>query len=173
MKHIAAIIMTISLFAAIPLAEDGFTVSGVGAYPISAGMTSMWLAAPDHHPLVMAYFQGPNGWHDTQWKVDSKFEKGKPGWAELRSETTTLRLSMDTETGEVEVQSRKFKVTESNTFLILHMGEPSTAQKIVPLGVYNLLPSAGQPASILLLKAHPELAQRLNEEVAASQGRSK
>lgn len=169
MKHIAVIVTTISLFAVIPLAEDKFAVSGVGAYPISPGMTSMWLAGPDHRPLVMAYFQGPNGWHDAQWKVDSKFEKGKPGWAQLKSERATLRLSIDTETGEAEVQSSKFKVMENNTFLILHMGEASNTQKIIPLGVYGLIPSQDQPASILLLKAHPELAQRLNEEVAASQ----
>ena len=61
MKRVVAIVMTISFFATIPLAEDRFTVSGVGAYPVSAGITSMWLAGPDHQPLVMAYFQGPNG----------------------------------------------------------------------------------------------------------------
>ena len=169
MKRIAAIVITISLFALAPLAEDRFTVSGVGAYPISAGITSMWLAGPDHRPLVMAYFQGPSGWHDTQWKVDSKFEKGKLGWAELHSERATLRLSMDTETGEADVQSSKFKVTESNTFLIVHMGEPSIPQKVIPLGVYSLMPSQDQPASILLLKAHPELAERVNQEAPASQ----
>lgn len=78
--------------------EEKFTVSGFGGYPISASLTSMWLAAPDHRPLLMVYFHGPEGWHNTQWKVASKFEKGKPGRAELQSERATLHLSMNTET---------------------------------------------------------------------------
>ena len=77
----------------------------------------MWLAGPDHRPLLMVYFHGPEEWHNTKWKVDSKFEKGKPGWAELQSEKVTLRLWTNTETGEAEVQSSKFKINESNTFL--------------------------------------------------------
>jgi hypothetical protein len=83
--------------------QETFTVSGVGAYPISGNLTSMWLVAPDKRPLVMAYFHGPDGWHNTQWKIASKFEKGKPGWAELRSDKATLRLTVNAETGEAEV----------------------------------------------------------------------
>ena len=81
----------------------------------------------------MVYFHGLDGWHNTQWKVASKFEKGKPGWAELQSEKATLRLSMNTDTGEAGVQSATFKIAESNTFLVLHTGEPSIPQKIIPL----------------------------------------
>jgi hypothetical protein len=88
----------------------------------------MWLAGPDHRPLLMVYFHGPEEWHNTKWKIDSRFEKGKPGWAELQSDKVTLRLSMNTETGDAEVQSGKFKINESNTFLVLHAGEPSVTQ---------------------------------------------
>jgi hypothetical protein len=69
--------------------NEKFTVSGFGGYPISHSMTSMWLAGPDHRPLVMVYFHGPEEWHNTKWKVDSKFEKGKPGWAELQSDSNS------------------------------------------------------------------------------------
>jgi hypothetical protein len=116
----------------------------------------------------MVYFHGPEEWHNTKWKVDSRFEKGKPGWAELQSEKTTLRLSMDTETGGAEVQSGKFKIADSNTFLVLHAGEPSVPQKIIPLGVFDLPASKDQPASVLLLKANPELIERINKEAAKS-----
>jgi hypothetical protein len=144
-----------------------FTVSGFGGYPISPSITSMWLVGSDHRPLLMVYFHGPEEWHNTKWKVDSKFEKGKPGWAEVQSEKAILRLSMNTDTGEAEIQSSKFKTSESNAFLVLHAGEPSVPQKIVPLGVFDLPTSKDQPASVLLLKAHPELMERIEKEAAA------
>jgi len=49
----------------------------------------------------MVYFYGLNEWHNTLWKMDSKFAKGKGGWAELRSEIASLRLDIDTKTGQV------------------------------------------------------------------------
>jgi len=82
-------------------------------------------------------------------------------------EKATLRLSMDTETRDAEVQSGKFKISESNSFLVLHAGELSVSQKIIPLGVFDLPASKDQPASVLLLKANPELMERINKEAAA------
>jgi hypothetical protein len=152
---------------AIAAPEEKFTVSGFGGYPISHSITSMWLAGPDHRPLLMVYFHGQEDWHNTKWKVASKFEKGKPGWAELESEKVTLRLLVNTETGEAEVQSGKFKISESNTFLVLHAGEPSIPQKIISLGVFDLPASKDQPASVLLLRANPELMERINKEGVA------
>ena len=161
-------LLLIALIAsAVAGSDEKFTVSGFGGYPVSRSITSIWLAAPDHRPLLMVYFHGPEDWHNTKWKVDSKFEKGKPGWAELQSEKATLRLSMNTETGEAEVQSGKFKISESNTFLVLHAGEPSVPQKIIPLGVFDLPASKDQPAPVLLLNANPGLMERINKEAAA------
>lgn len=161
---VAIVALVVSSIAA---PEEKFTVSGFGAYPISHSMTSMWLAGPDHRPLVMVYFHGPEEWHNTKWKIDSKFEKGKPGWAELQSEKVTLRLSLNTETGDAEVQSGKFKISESNTFLVLHTGEPSAPQKIISLGIFDLPASKDQPASVLLLQANPQLMERINKDAAA------
>jgi hypothetical protein len=164
---IALLIVLVAPGSARP--EENFTVSGVGAYPISQSMESMWLAGPDRRPLLMVYFHGPDGWHNTKWKTDSKFEKGKPGWAELKSDNATLRLSMNTETGEAEVQSGKFKVNENNTFLVLRVGQPSIPQKILPLGVFDIPASKDQPASVLLLQANPTLMGRINKEIATAQ----
>ena len=119
----------------------------------------MWLAGPDRRPLVMVYFHGPDEWHNTNWKIASKFEKGKPGWAELQSEKITLRLSLNTETGEAGIQAGNFKIIESNTFLVLHVGESSVPQKIIPLGVFDLPASKDQPASVLLLQQNPGLLE--------------
>jgi hypothetical protein len=74
---------------------------------------------------------------------------------------------MDTEAGGAEVQSGKFKISESNTFLVLHAGDPSVPQKIIPLGIFDLPASKDQPASVLLLKANPELMKRINKEATA------
>lgn len=168
MRRFPPIVVIVALVvSSIAAPEEKFTVSGFGGYPISHNITSMWLAGPDHRPLIMVYFHGPEDWHNTKWKVDSKFEKGKPGWAELQSEKTTPRLSMNTETGEAEVQSRKFKISESNTFLVLHTGEPSVPQKIISLGIFDLPASKDQPASVLLLRANPQLMERINKEAAA------
>jgi hypothetical protein len=161
------VVIVVLVVSAIAAPEEKFTVSGFGGYPISHSITSMWLAGPDHRPRIMVYFHGPEEWHNTKWKVDSKFEKGKPGWAELQSEKVTLRLSMNTETGEAEVQSGKFKISESNTFLVLHTGEPSVPQKIISLGIFDLPASKDQPASVLLLRANPQLMERTNKEAAA------
>ena len=159
--------LLLSGFVLIAGAEGKFTVSGVGGYPISSSITSMWLASPDHRPLLMAYFQGPDGWHNTQWKIGSKFEKGKPGWAEFKSDRATLRLWVDTETREAEVQSSKFKLDENNTFLVLHEGEPSVSPEIVPLGVFELPASSkDKPASVLLLETHPEIVDKIKKAIA-------
>ena len=146
---------------------EKYTVSGFGAHPISPTISSMWLGGPDHRPLLMVYFHGPEGWHNTKWKINSKFEKGKPGWAELQSENVTLRLSLNAETGEAVVQSGTFRIVESNTFLVLHAGQPAIPQKVIPLGVFDLPSSADQPASVLLLRANPALMDRVNKEVKA------
>ena len=72
---------------------------------------------------------------------------------------------MNTETGEVGVQSTTFKVSENNTFLVLRTGD-SIPQKIVPLGVFELLASKDQPAAVLLMRANPALVERINKEIA-------
>jgi hypothetical protein len=51
--------------------------------------------------------------------------------------------------------------------LVLHAGEPSIPQKIIPLGVFEIPASKDQPASILLLRLKPELMERIDREVLA------
>jgi hypothetical protein len=170
MRRVFLMAIVVALIApAIAGTDEKFTVSGVGSYPISRSMISMWLAGPDRHPLLMVYFNGPDEWHNTKWKIASKFEKGKPGWAELQSEKVTLRLSLDVDSAEAGVQSGNFKVGENNTFLVLHTAEPSIAQKIIPLGVFDVPASTDQPASVLLLRGNPELMERINKVVASGQ----
>lgn len=141
-----------------------FAVKSFGGYPISQNMSSFWLAGSDNRPLVMVYFYGPKDWYQTLWNIDSKFEDGEPGWAELQSEGLTLRVEVYPETGEVAIDASKFSVRQSNTFLVLHTGEPLVPQEVIPLGVFDLPPSTDKPASVLLLRAHQELIEHIDEE---------
>lgn len=154
-------------FAQTSIAVSGntLTVQRFGGYPISHDIASLWLSGPDRRPLVMIYFHGPDDWYRGVWNIDSKFEKGKPGWAMLQSENVTLHVEINPEAGEVTIQSRKFKVTESNTFLVLHTGELVVPQKVIPLGVFRLPQSNGAlPPSLLFLRAHLELVVRIKKE---------
>lgn len=171
-RHSLMLVLIASVAAAAIVSEQRVTVRGFGGYQISPNITTLWLRGPEG-PVVMVYFCGPNEWHNTLWKMDSKFEKGKGGWAELQSEIAKLRLEIDTKTGQVRVQSTKFKISERNTFLVLHSGEPEVLQKIIPLGKLYLPPSKDQPASILLLRAHPELVERIKLEIRAGDHNSK
>jgi len=155
----------------ITTSEQNLTVSRFGGTSISRSVTSLWLADPDRRPLLMVYFHGPDDWHKTLWKMDSKFEKGKPGWAELHSENATLRVEINLETKEARVQCGKFTINKSNTFLVLHIGELLVPQKIIPLGVFDLPPSNDKPSSLLLLQAHPELIERISKEARAGDPR--
>ena len=59
------------------------------------------------------------------------------------------------------LKAEDFKITENNTFLVLHAGDVSIPQKIVPLGIFDLPASKDQPASVLLIRANPELSTRV------------
>jgi hypothetical protein len=168
------VIFLIALVAtAIAATEQKFAVSGFGGYPISGNITTLWLSGPHRHPILLVYFCGPNDWHKTLWNINSRFDKGKLGWAELQSENVTLRLEFDAETGEARVQSSEFKIGEKNVFLVLYTGELLVPQKIIPLGLFDLPRSNGQPASILLLQAHPELMARIKAELSSGNHSSK
>jgi hypothetical protein len=149
------------------VAEQELAIKTFGGYPVSDNISSLWLAGSDGRPLLMVYFFGPKDWYETQWNIDFKFEDGKPGWAELRSENATVRVDVYPETWEVAIQAIKFSVRQSNTFLVLHTGELLVPQKVIPLGVFDLPASTDKPASVLLLRAHLELAERIDKESRA------
>ncbi len=147
--------------------EQKFAIKTLAGYPVSDHVSSLWLAGSDGRPLVMVYFYGPKDWYETQWNMDVKLEDGRPGWAELRSENITVRVDIYPETWEVAIQASRFSVRQSNTFLVLHTGELLVPQKVIPLGVFDLPPSTDKPASVLLLRAHLQLADRIDTEARA------
>ncbi len=148
--------------------EKVYRISGFGGFPIDASTTSMWLAAPSGIPVVMAYFHGPTGWHDRKWKIESKFEKGAPGWAKLISDVATLSLEADSDSGKLKIQGQSFNEVDANTFLVVHVGEKDAEEKVIPLGRFELKRTEDEPASVELLRANRELFERIRREVGAS-----
>jgi len=149
--------------------EKAYTVSGVGAYPVSTDMTSMWLAAPGGRPLIMVFFHGPAGWHNTEWKTSSKFAKGMPGWAEYTSAKARQRIWLDADSGKAEIQAEKVNIQEANTYLVLHMTEEPVLQRVIPLGTFDLPRSRDEPASVILLGEHPELVGKIRKATGAAE----
>src|SRR5262249_37392514 len=72
------------------------------------------------------------------------------------------------DTGEIEVQSGKFKIQENNTFLVLRGSGLLVSPKIIPLGKFDLHRSKKEAASVRLLREHPELVARINKEAMAA-----
>ena len=149
--------------------EKVYKVSGWGGHSISDDLTSLWLAAPTGEPLIMAYFHGPKDWHKTKWKFDSKFSKDLPGWAELTSEKAKLRVWLDRDSGQAEVQSEKVNVRDANVYLVLNVTD-SKSQRVVPLGVFDLPKSTDEPASVSLLRANPKLVEKMTKAIAGGAG---
>lgn len=152
--------------------EQELAVKRFGGYPISRSLSSLWLAGSNRRPLIMVYFYGPRDWYQTLWNFASNFEGGKPEWAELQSQNLRLHIEFYPETWEVAVQSNKFRVKESNTFLVIYTGKLLVPQKVIPLGVFDFPPSTSTPASLLLLQAHQQLVQRINKEAKDDINRS-
>ena len=134
-------------------------VTGLGSHPVTDSTLAFWLLREDGKPLVIAYYHGPGRWHDTPWRVDSRFTQSAVGWAELKSAKATLRLRLDLNAGQVEVQRKKFSLAQNNTFLITHTTDAQ--QTVIPLGHHDLPKSGASPAAVLFLEADKSLRRRI------------
>lgn len=164
---VLAVILMTALSTTMAAAPD-LAVGRFGGYMMSRKVITLWLAAPDRRPLLMVYFCAPRGWRKGIWNLNSSFDKKRRGWVELRSETANLRLEIDMDAGEIEVQSDKFKLQDDNTFLVLQGPELLVSPKIIPLGKFDLRQSNSHAASVRLLREHPELIARINKEALAA-----
>jgi hypothetical protein len=138
-------------------------VNGLGAFPMSDGMTSLWLNGDAGKPLVMVYFQGRDGWPKAPWNTNSEVEKTGWAWVELTSPKVRLRISLNTESQELEIQNSKSNLRTSNTFLVLHVDESPEKQVVIPLGVFDMPMSGDDPSSISLLSSHPALVEAIKK----------
>jgi len=166
-KGFSLVAVLIAAVSTTMAAEPDLAVSRFGGYMMSRSVITLWLAAPDRRPLLMVYFCAPHGWRTAMWDLNSGFEK-RQAWMELQSETASLRLEIDMDTGQIEVQSGKFKIQENNTFLVLQGPELLVSPKIIPLGKFGLRRANKHAASVRLLRDHPELIARINREALAA-----
>jgi len=127
----------------------------------------MWLTAPGGKPLIMVYFHGPENWHKTRWEFSSQWSKR--GWAQLTSRQVNLRIWLDADTGQAQVQSQRVNIRDANTYLTLHVVD-AKRQQVVPLGILDLPMSTDSPPSVLLLRRHPELVEKMKEAIAHAGG---
>jgi hypothetical protein len=162
------------LLGSVHAADDAhrdYKLSGVGGFPISDSITSMWLNGPNGKPLLMAFFTGrPPGWQNTKWQTSSNFQKDGAGWAEFTCATATQRLWLDPDTGQAEIQRTKANVRESNVFVVVNVTGPPKSQRIIPLGLFEISKSGDHPASDQLLRDHPELQERILKESSSGGG---
>jgi hypothetical protein len=151
---------------AVATTQAELAVGGYGGFPLNQNIESMWLLQPDNKPLVIVYFHGPDNWHDTQWKIDSSFNKDGPSWTEFRSAKARLYICLNRANGEVRVQQSKFSVQKNNTFLVVNVTD-AQRQKVIPLGRFDLPKTGNNPAAVALLHANPALQNRIQKETRA------
>lgn len=141
-------------------------VTGVGAFPISGEVSSLWLNGASGKPLVMVYCCGKKGWLDAKWDSSSKVEPSGWAWFQLTSPATTLRVRLNLESRQLEVQGSTSNLGAANTFLVLHADERPERQRILALGTFEMPVAGNDPASLALLTQHPSLVGRIREAIA-------
>lgn len=163
MKTFGLLLLTCVVASAQAPASNKLVVTGLGAFPLSDGMTSLWLNGDAGKPLVMVYFHGRDGWHKAQWNESSEVEKTGWAWVELTSPKVRLRISLNTNTRDLEIQNSKSNLQASNTFLVLHIDERPENQVVIPLGIFEMPVSGNNPSSVDLLSGNPALVEAIRK----------
>jgi len=144
-------------------------VSGWGGFALSASTTSLWITAPASgpsarpQPLVLIYYVGAPGWHDSEWGFDGEFSK-LPAFVRLRSERFDLSAEYQGG-GRATVQGKPVDLSSANVFLVSPIdGEWS----VKPLGkVVFDVPLNGIPA-IHVVSTHREIREAVVEKARQS-----
>ena len=143
----------------------GQPVAGWGAHPMGSAVSSLWLTGPESPekppPLALAFYVGPDGWHDREWTWDARVLVPS-GQITLRSTALELSLAVDPGQKSATVQGQTFDLSKANAFVVRDfLGEGATA-KVSPLGLFPLEKLTGEdPASVAFLRQHPEAEARI------------
>jgi hypothetical protein len=140
---------------------------GVGAFPLSLTVVSMWLlrtdAARKPLPVLLVYFTGARNWHKRSW--ESKFEGNtkQEGRATYRlvSSDVTLEIAISDDKTKVWVQNREFRLDTNNLFVVKSADEGATKEKVEALGHLSLPFSDKEPLAVLVLREHPDLSAKI------------
>jgi hypothetical protein len=133
-------------------------VTGWGAAPIDARVTSLWLLGSDaggtagSRPLVMVYYAGSPGWHDIPWSLEGDFERA-PAFVRLLSHRLELSVQYDGPT-RASVQGVPVDLTSANVFLLSPVdGVPS----LTPLAKIAFDAPRDENPALELLRDHPAI----------------
>lgn len=154
----------------------GQPVAGWGALPLGSAVSSLWLTGPESPdkspPLAIAFYLGPDGWHDREWTFDSEV-LSPAGRVTLRSAGLELSLVVDPGKASVTIQGQAFDLSKANAFVVRRFLGEAAAAEVAPLGLYPLaqLPPADSAARAFL-RQYPEaevkISAALEEDVAAA-----
>jgi hypothetical protein len=139
-------------------------VKGYGAFPVTPKTLSVWINGENGDPVVMVYYHGPANWSDRHWDFNFQYDKDI-GLHEYKSPDLTLRVRVDLGTGRAEVQDKLFSLAQNNTFLVVHTTDAQ--RRVIPLGHHNLLKTAQNPASVMLLDSDKSLKKRIENEAGS------
>ena len=140
---------------------------GVGAYPLSETVVSMWLLRtnPDAKPLpvLLVYFTGVPNWHNRAW--ESKFEgnikqESRTNYR-LVSKDVTLEIAVSDDKKTVWIQGKEFKLEENNVYVVKGADKGPKMEVVQALGIFELPFSSDEPLAALVLRKQPELKEKL------------
>jgi hypothetical protein len=192
---LVAVGFAVPVALAVPAAQSAQPVAGWGSLPLGSTITALWLTGPEPAPvaagapapappppLVFAFYVGPEGWHEREWKSDVKVLAGE-GSARLVGGDIVLTLAAEPAQRSVTVQGQRFDLSAANVFVVSRfLGRDRQAAeagkvRVQPLGLYALADLTGdEPAAAAFLRKHPQAGERLvaalRESEAAEQAAS-
>jgi hypothetical protein len=174
---------------AVPAVQSAEPVAGWGSLPLGSTITALWLTGPESAPiaagapappppppLAFAFYIGPEGWHEREWKSDVKVLAAE-GSAKLVSGDLVLTLAAEPAKRSVIVQGQSFDLSAANVFVVRRFLDKDKKPEVQPLGLYALTDLTGdEPAAAAFLRKHPQAGERLvaalRESEAAEQAAS-
>lgn len=150
-------------FTSLVRAAGGF---GVGAFPLSSTVVSMWLLGgaetDESRPIVLVYFTGPPEWHRRHWesKFDGSVREDAPVTYKLASASVTLEIAVSADRKRFWVQGNEFQADQTNVFVVKNVNDPKQ-QRIEQVGHLTLPSNTAEPLSVVVLRDNPPLKSLL------------
>jgi hypothetical protein len=141
-----------------------YEVSGTGAFPLTDTVSSLWLNGPKQagrpQPVIMVYYQGASGWHNTHWEVKSEFGK-TPAWIRLTSPTAELSIEYGPGGVGSKVHGQSVNLSIANVFLVSPVGDTGVEPTIEPLGLVVFAVPEGANPAIQVLETNPAIKAKV------------
>jgi TPR repeat protein len=170
---LAVVIFGICTVCAEAQNESGPRAIGAGAFPVTFTHASAWFAdrADTKQKVVtlLVYFAGRAGWEnqstDFKWEVNQN-----PAEIHMSVGEIKILVKYWSDTGDIEIQGAKYKLAESNVFLV--DGIDSAKPVLRALGVQDLSFLPNEIPPIALLKRNSAVWAALSGRPASEHSRS-